>query len=94
MASDAFPPSKEDDLASSEADESFNRRASFTALTGLLIAVVSFSAPIVVVITDRTFSASRLIPTASDRNGSPSAAPVSFARFGQSHRGDSGGQQE
>ena len=55
-------------MASSEADEPFSRRASLTAIKGLLIAVVSFSAPLVAVITDRTFPSSRLIPTASDRH--------------------------
>ncbi|QNJ02476.1 putative conserved membrane protein [Synechococcus sp. PROS-U-1] len=92
MASDAFLPSGDDAIASSETDEPFSRHASVTAITGLLIAVVSFSAPVVVVITDRTFPSPRLIPTASARNGSPSAPPVSFARIGESHRGDTGGK--
>ena len=94
MASDAFLPSGDDAIASSETDEPFSRSASLTALTGLLIAVVSFSAPLVAVITDRPFSSPRLIPTASHRNGSPSAPPVSFARIGESHRGDSGRKQK
>ena len=86
MATDAFLPSSDDGTMSSETDEPFSRRASLTALKGLLIAVVSFSAPLVAVITDRTFPSPRLIPTASDRNGSSSARPVSFARIGESHR--------
>ena len=94
MAPDAFLPSNDDAVASSETDEPFSRRASLTAITGLLIAVVSFSAPLVAVITDRTFPSQRLIPTASDRNGSSSAPPVSFARIGESHRGDSRWKQE
>ena len=86
MASDVPNPSHDDAMASSEADEPFSRRASLTAIKGLLIAVVSFSAPLVAVITDRTFPSPRLIPTASDRHGSPSAPPVTFARLGESHR--------
>ena len=86
MASDVPHPSHDDAMASSEADEPFSRRASLTAIKGLLIAVVSFSAPLVAVTTDRTFPSPRLIPTASDRHGSPSAPPVTFARLGQSHR--------
>ena len=45
MASDVPHPSHDDAIASSEADESLSRRASLTAIKGLLIAVVSFSAP-------------------------------------------------
>ncbi len=86
MASDVPHPSHDDAIASSEADEPFSRRASLTAIKGLLIAVVSFSAPLVAVITDRAFPSPRLIPTASDRHGSPSAPPVTFARLGESHR--------
>ena len=94
MASDAFLPSNDDAAPSSETDEPFSRRASLTAIAGLLITVISFSAPLVAVITDRSFPSQRLIPTASDRNGSPSAPPVSFARIGESHRGDSRRKQE
>ena len=94
MASDVALPSNDDAIASSEADEPFSRRASLTAIKGLLIAVISFSAPLVAVITDRSFSSPRLIPTALDRHGSPSTTAVTFARFGESHRGDSGRKQE
>ena len=94
MASDVSLPSNDDVIASSEVDEPFSRRASLTAIKGLLIAVVSLSAPIFAVITDRGFSSPLLIPTASDRHGSPSNAPVTFARIGEPHRGDSSRKQK
>ena len=86
MASDVPHPSHDDAIASSEADEPFSRRASLTAIKGLLIAVVSFSAPLVAVITDPNLPFSATDPHRLGSAWISISSPVTFARLGESHR--------
>jgi hypothetical protein len=55
-------------------------------IAGVLIACFSLGAPLAAVITDRSISPSRLIPTSLDRHGSPPSAPVSLTRVDQPSR--------
>ena len=86
MASDPpFQPG-DDGIPAADADEPFSPRAQITVITGVLIACFSLGAPLVAVITDRSISPSRLIPTSLDRHGSPPSAPVSLTRVDQPSR--------
>ena len=86
MASDpSFQPGDDGNLAA-DADEPFSPRAQITVIAGVLIACFSLGAPLAAVITDRSISPSRLIPTSLDRHGSPPSAPVSLTRVDQPSR--------
>jgi hypothetical protein len=52
----------------------------------LLIACISLGAPLAAVITDRSISPTRLIPTSLDRHGPPPSAPLSLTGVGQPSR--------
>ena len=86
MASDpSFPPG-DDGIPAADSDEPFSPRAQITVITGVFIACFSLGAPLAAVITDRSISPSRLIPTSLDRHGSPPSAPVSLTRVDQPSR--------
>lgn len=86
MASDPSFPSGDDGIGAAESDEPFSPSAQITAITGLLIACISLGAPLATVITDRSISPTRLIPTSLDRHGPPPSAPLSLTGVGQPSR--------
>ncbi|MEC8688785.1 MAG: hypothetical protein VXX57_04790 [Cyanobacteriota bacterium] len=90
MATDSSFSTTDESVGSSEVDEPFSTRAPLTALSGLLIALISFGAPLVAVITDRAISSPQSTLTAKDRHGPSESPSVTLARAGQLDRGDSG----
>jgi len=90
----SFSSSSSDENTSSSDDEPFSPSGPATAIAGLLIALISLSAPLAAVITDRSVNAPRLIPTAKDRHGPQPTAPVALSRAGESFGGNSGWQPE
>ena len=86
MASDPTFQPGDDGIPAADADEPFSPRAQITVIVGALIACFSLGAPLAAVITDRSISPSRLIPTSLDRHGPPPSAPVSLTRVDQPSR--------
>ena len=89
MATDPVIPSQDDDSPAQDAEDPLSFGGPFTAMTGLLIALVSVSVPLIAVVTDRTAGSSSFIPTALESHGSEPPASLSSTGAGQSAGGDS-----
>ena len=84
MATDPVPPPQGDDALGQEADEPFSLSGTSTALSGLVIALLSVSLPLFAVVAERAAFDSGLTPTASESHGSATSAPLSLTRADQS----------
>ena len=90
MPTEPAPFSSGDDSQSpSDADEPFSLSAPSTALSGLAIALLSFSVPVIAVVAERALPTAGLTPTALDSNGSTPSDAVTLTRAGQSAGRDS-----
>ncbi|QNI42954.1 putative conserved membrane protein [Synechococcus sp. A15-28] len=89
MASDPAQSSQNEASSHDEQEEPFSPGSPSLALAGLTIALLSVTAPMLAVISDRGPLPSRLIPTALDRNGSQPPVPLTVFRPDQPSGGDS-----
>ena len=88
MATDPVIPSQDDDSPAQDAEDPLSFGGPFTAMTGLLIALISVSVPLIAVITDRTAGPNSFMPTALESHGSEPPASLSSTGAGQSSRRD------
>ena len=88
MATDQVPSTQGDETSSQDSDEPYSYSGTSTALFGLFIALMSFSVPLLAVVTERAAGMGQLTPTAYD-NGSTTVRPVSLSGRRQSDRRNS-----
>ncbi|QNJ29606.1 putative conserved membrane protein [Synechococcus sp. A15-24] len=89
MASDPDQPFHNEASAHEEQEEPFSPGSPSLVLAGLMISMLSVTAPMLAVISDRGSLPNRLKPTALDRDGSQPPVPLTVLRPGQSSGGDS-----
>ena len=95
MPTDPVPFSSGDDSQSPpDADEPFSFSAPSTALSGLAIALLSVSVPVIAVVAERAVPTPGLSQTALDSHGPTPSATVTLTRAGESVGGDSRWKQE
>ena len=90
----APPPQSEDSHSPQDADEPFSFSAPSTALSGLAIALLSVSVPVIAVVAERAVPTPGLSQTALDSHGPTPSATVTLTRAGESVGGDSRWKQE
>ncbi|QNI51769.1 putative conserved membrane protein [Synechococcus sp. BOUM118] len=88
MASDQDQPFHSEPPAHEEQEEPFSPGSPSLVMAGLSIALLSITAPMLAVISDRGSLPTRLMPTALDRDGSQPPVPLTVLRPGQSSGGD------
>ena len=89
MSSDPAHPLQNESSPHDEQEEPFSPGSPSLALAGLTIALLSITAPMLAVISDRGPLPARLLPTVLDHHGSQLPVPFTVFRPDQSSGGDS-----
>ena len=89
MATDQVSSTPGDEQISQDSDVPFSYSATSTALSRLVIALMSFSVPLVAVVTERAAGSGQLPPMAYD-HGPPTAQPISLSGSDQPSDRDTG----
>ena len=93
MSSDPAHSLQNESSPHDEQEEPFSPGSPSLALAGLTIALLSITAPMLAVISDRGPLPTRLLPTALDHHGSQLPVPLTVFRPDQSSGGDSSWEQ-